>query len=130
MIELPVHLKIASQVGPAVAPPNVTARNVGKRNRGRQRQPCSFSFGNQDSAARHPQYIAAVAPASDFKMGRAQGVEPEAGYEQFVTGYPGVLKNAGQVRISDDLLDDGIAPSWIRIRTAVSQAVVRQTLQF
>src|ERR1035438_3515730 len=34
------------------------------------------------------------------------------------------------MRVGDDLFDNGIMPGWIRIRTAVSQAVVRQMFQF
>ena len=45
-----------------------------------------FRSAIRTGAARHPHYIAAVAPASYLKMGRAQGVEPEAGDERFVTG--------------------------------------------
>ena len=76
VIELPVHLKVAGQVGPSVAFPNVTTRNAGERNRGRQGQPCSFFFGNQNRSARHPRHIAAVAPAAYLKMRRAQGEKP------------------------------------------------------
>src|ERR1035438_2324460 len=34
------------------------------------------------------------------------------------------------MRVGDDLFDNGIMPGWIRIRTAVSQAVIRQMFQF
>jgi len=63
LIELPVHLKIAVQVGPAVATPNVGRTETRERNRGRQSSPCPLSFGNQDRSARHSRHIAVVAPA-------------------------------------------------------------------
>src|SRR5579872_1581155 len=122
MIKLPVHLKIDGKVRPAVTFPDVTTRNTGKRNRGPQRQPRSLSLGNQNRVARHARHIAAVAPASYLKMRSAQGVKPQFGEERLVAGEPSVLKNTGQVRIGDDLFDNGIMPAWIRIRTAVSQA--------
>ena len=125
MIELPVHLEIAGQVGPAIALPNIAARNARERNRGCQCQPCSLTLGNKHRSTRHAYHRAVIAPASNLEMRCAQGVKPQAGEERFVAGESGVLENTGQVRGGDDFLDNGILPGWVRIRTEVSQNVAR-----
>jgi hypothetical protein len=36
------------------------------------------------------------------------------------------LENTGEVRVGDDLFDNGVMAGWIGIRTAVSQTVITQ----
>src|ERR1035438_4805331 len=113
VIELPVHLEIAGQVGPAIAPPNIAARNARKRYRGCQCQPCSLMLGNQYGSTRHADHRAVVAPASDRKMRCAQGVEPQTGQERFVASESGVLENTGKLWVGDDFFDNGVSRGWV-----------------
>ena len=63
VVELPIHLKVASEIRPTVAATDIAAGNTSKGHCSGQRQPCSFFLCHKNRAAIQFGNIAVVPPS-------------------------------------------------------------------
>ena len=73
--ELPVHLEVVHQIGPAIAATDITARTLQKRQRSAERQPgCTF-LSREYLLSGHLSGETIIVPATNFEMRCKQDVE-------------------------------------------------------
>ena len=123
-VELPVHPIIDGEVRPAVALTHVTAGQAREGEGRAQREPDTVLLGGQDFPARDFHHAGVVSPPPHPEVGGAQGVKPEFFQERFTPREGRVHEEARQVRVGEDLLDDGIAPLRVGVRDPVSEDVM------
>ena len=121
LIELPVHLKVTGEIGPAVTPTNVATGSSRKLECAPECQPYPCLLCHQDLPVRYLDHIAVVTPSADLKMGRTKHVEVQLRDKRFITDELNVLENAGKMRIRDDFLNDGVPALGIGVGVAVAK---------
>ena len=67
--------------------------------------------------------VAAVAPASDFKVRSTYRVQMKLRQKARIAVQLGVLQNAGEMRIGDDLLFNLVAPIRVGVQDAIGERI-------
>src|SRR5574341_140395 len=73
--ELPIHLEVVHEIGPAVAATDISTRALKKRGRSSERQPRSPFMRSKNLSAGNTFDQAIIAPAANLEMRREQGID-------------------------------------------------------
>ena len=128
-VELPVHPIIDGEVRPPVALAYVAAGETREGDGGGQREPDPVLLGGEDIPARDFHHAGVVPQPPHSEVGGAQGVESEPFQERFTPREGRVHEEARQVRVGEDLLDDGVAALRVGVRDPVPKDMMGESFR-
>jgi hypothetical protein len=126
-LELPIHLVVDGEVRPAVASAHVAARQAREGDGRSQGEPETVLLGGEDFPASGFHHAGVVPPPPHPEVWGAQDVESESLQERLFPEEGRVHEEARQVRVRQDLLDDGIAFLRVGVRDPVPKDMMGKT---